>query len=137
MFKCQNEFCNKTVQPRQPVNRIITEQREKVYQKPVRRKYGGRVVGHDDVYGLEIVKEICVCPKCYRKLTGKEPKMIIKGSKIAETIKGFNTKPPRRKKRDKWQKKKQETHAKKSTSESTPKKKVIVEKINPIQVIKE
>jgi hypothetical protein len=101
MFKCENAGCGKLVKSGQPANRIITEKREKVYSKPIRKRKGGRIVDYKDVFGSEIVKEIKVCPKCFRELTGTEPRMISEEKKpIPRRYKGFNAPLPRRKK---WQ----------------------------------
>lgn len=128
MFKCENKFCGKTVPPRQPVNRIVTEQREVTYDKKIIKR--GKVVSIKEVKGQEIVKEISVCPKCFSVLTGKKPKLSDQ-RKRPDTRKqpGFNAKPPRKK----WQnpKTKQET-ATPSVQGNRP----IVEKVNPIPIIK-
>jgi len=137
MFKCQNEFCGKIVPPRQPVNRIVTECRQKEYTNDIVKRE--RVVGVKESSGSEIVKEISVCPKCFSRLTGKRPKLADQ-RKRPDTRKqpGFNARPPRKK----WQNPKrtesstthQRTHNSDSSVSST--RKPVVEKVNPIPIIK-
>ena len=148
MFRCQNEHCGALVPPRQPVNRIVTERRQQTYQKPIRKRKRGKIIRWDDVEGWEIVKEIQVCPKCFRKLTGREPRMVCEQKKPqTRKYQGFNTRPPRRKK---WQnpraKKAQGSGSHKKSSTGTPKgrpssnstrKSPVVQKVNPIKIIKE
>ncbi len=75
MFRCEVEICGRLSKPRQPVNKIVTETRTKFYQK-VHKK--GRMKGTvETIQGSEIVKELDACPKCYRKITGKDPKEFV------------------------------------------------------------
>lgn len=72
MFKCGN--CNTSTQPRQPVNYVILEKREKVYENTIfRGSYRGEL---NVSQGNEIVKQIEACPGCFGKLTGLAPKMV-------------------------------------------------------------
>lgn len=145
MFKCQNEFCGKQVPPRQPVNRIVTERRNVTYEKEVVTRQRGRrkQVDIEDIPGWEIVKEISVCPQCFTKLTGKQPKLVAPQQKPQfQKARGFNTRPPRKKK---WQNPKGPGSQKSSSpgtakdrpSSSSTKSAPVVEKVNPIQVVKE
>jgi hypothetical protein len=75
MYVCQ--ICQKTVLPRTPANRIITETRARHYPRrsnanPVSRKRkSGRTNDprKDDPGGVgyEIVREIIVCPVCAQR----------------------------------------------------------------------
>lgn len=129
MFKCENKFCGKTVPPRQPVNRIVTKQREVIYDKKIIKH--GKVVGIEEVKGQEIVKEINVCPKCFSTLTGKKPKLSDQ-RKRPDTRKqpGFNARPSR----NKWQnpKTKRNSTSQRSDQNTGP----VVEKVNPIPILK-
>lgn len=143
MFKCQNEFCGKQVEPRQPVNRIVTERRNITYEKQIVSRGRRKQADIIDIPGWEIVKEICVCPQCFTKLTGKQPKLVIQQQRPqARKARGFNEQPPRRKKWQNPKSKKQQTSFSKDSSEKTEKKRgkssgPVVEKVNPIPVIKE
>lgn len=146
MFRCENEHCGIVVHPRQPVNRIVLERRERTYE--VVRKRGKNKGKVETVHGWEIVKELKVCPKCYRTLTGKAPKIVEEVKKPQ-----FENKPRRKfdKKFDKnkkkpWQnperKKNQQqtknTSKRNTDKKDTPKRKTpIVEVINPIKIVKE
>lgn len=143
MFRCENEHCNITVPPRQPVNRIVIERRERTYEKTIMRgKDKGKV---KEINGWEIVKEINVCPKCYRILTGKAPKVVQEIKKPE-----FENKPRRKfdkkfdKKKKPWQNQNNKKKQTQNTEKHTPKKedtlkrkKPIVEVINPIKIVKE
>lgn len=143
MFRCENEHCNIVVPPRQPVNKIVTERRERTYEKKIiRGKDKGKV---KEVYGWEIVKEIDVCPKCYRVLTGKTPKVVQEVKKPE-----FENKPKHKPRFDKNKKKpwKNPTNKKNQQQKDSPKrntekkviqqrKKPVVEVINPIKIVKE
>lgn len=114
MFICQNEYCkNPVVPPCQPVNKIVTKYRKKLYEIPIMKH--GKVIDTEMIEGREIAKEIDVCPSCYQTLTGKEPK-------LAHPTASLDYEPVER---PVWRKQSQE-----------PKKKPVVEVINPIQVIK-
>ena len=73
MYKCQELECDKfggtPVTPlRQPLNKIITEKRQKTYQRVIKR--GKQRQYTEDIQGWEIVKEHKVCAICYERLTG-------------------------------------------------------------------
>jgi len=72
MFKCENTGCKVIVKPRQPENRIVVEIRETSYLVPRTKKKKEQTT-----YGWEIVKEIKVCPDCYREITGEEPRLVL------------------------------------------------------------
>lgn len=75
MFQCENDTCRKMTEPGQPVNRVVTERRDKTYQRKLRRgRDKGKVIF---VQGWEIVKEIEVCPPCFASMTGLQPKTIL------------------------------------------------------------
>lgn len=138
MFRCQNEHCNIVVPPRQPINKIVTERRERTYEKTIKKgKDKGKI---KIINGWEIVKEINVCPKCYRILTGKTPKIV----EAIKTKPVFDNKPRRKfdkTKKKSWKnphQKKQNTDNRNNKQEDTPKrKKPVVEVINPIKTVKE
>lgn len=150
MFKCQNEHCDlpdRLVPARQPVNRIVTERRKRQYEKKIRKKYSKKVIGVELVDGWEIVTEICVCPKCFRKLTGMTPRLVQSPAPAPrKKYEGFNTKPPRKKK---WQnpndrKKSSKNYgnksggsSKKQGSKSGQSRKPVVQKVNALKVVKE
>jgi len=134
MFVCENERCGKQVEPRQPVNYIISERRKKTYDKPVKK--GNRIIGVDLVEGWEIVKQLKVCPRCFKILTGKQPKMQIKPSPFQRKPAKFDTRPPRRKK---WRNPKDKGGSRgagATSAQSSPKKKPVVKKVNPIPLVK-
>lgn len=74
MFRCERKNCRKSVEPRQPQHTIVTETREKTYERKIYKNK--RLIRTEEVIGSEIVKEIKVCPECYQKLTGEEPRKV-------------------------------------------------------------
>lgn len=125
MFKCENKSCNTQVPARQPVNRIITETREKTYENFVYKR--GKKSQHVRLdKGYEIVKQIEVCPECYINMTGLKPKLNLQPPQAPVRSKPkFNTN-----KRDKktWRNPNQDNKAK--PRESITKKVPIVQVIN-------
>ena len=84
MFKCQQ--CGKSTKSNQPENKVIMETRDKNYENTVRKsRYNKQKFSN----GWEIVKEIRVCPKCYKQITGQEPLPRKKVQK-RKKYKGFN-----------------------------------------------
>lgn len=74
MFRCENSECRILVKKRQPENKVVTERRNKSYEVRVRRgRYKGEV---NTVHGWEIAREIRVCPDCFVKMTGLQPKVV-------------------------------------------------------------
>ena len=74
-FNCDK--CSKTTAPRQPINYVVTEKRDKEYFFPVKRSRENRdreTSGQSE--GYETVKEIKTCPQCFTKLTGNIPKVV-------------------------------------------------------------
>ena len=63
MYKCQE--CGKISEPRETVNKLVTETRKKEYEFEVQK---GRNTITKNSQGWEIVKEIEVCKECYNKL---------------------------------------------------------------------
>lgn len=133
MFRCENDKCNQIVYPRQPVNYIVIERRDRNYEYKIKKgKKKGQIAIAN---GWEIVKEIKVCPKCYRILTGKTPRMVENKSLKSE----FKSKPKvikenRRKKE--WKNPKQKKN-KQDNTEVKEVRKPIVEIINPLPLVKE
>jgi len=72
-FKC--DYCAKNMPPRQPVNYVVTETRQKTYSNEL--KYGKMRGTIEESTGQEIVKQIMTCPDCYRTLTGLEPRVLV------------------------------------------------------------
>ena len=60
MYKC--ERCGQSTAPGDKMEKIVTETRSKVYMAKNKR---GRE--YEAGRGWEIVKEIAVCPQCWRK----------------------------------------------------------------------
>lgn len=61
--------------PRQPVNRVVTERRDKTYQVKVKRGYDKGKINF--IQGWEIVKEIQVCPACFENMTGLQARTVL------------------------------------------------------------
>ncbi len=81
MFRCGN--CKTSTHPRQPVNYVVLEKREKVYENPVVR--GPDRGGWNITQGHEIVKQIQACPTCFGTLTGLQPKLVeIRAAPVVE-----------------------------------------------------
>ena len=76
MFKCEN--CGIISAPCQPLNRIVTQRREKNYEVVVSK---GRYSETLHRHGWEIVEEMDVCPQCFTALTGKEALIVEKKEK--------------------------------------------------------
>jgi len=82
-FKC--DYCGKQVPAGQPINYVVTETRQKVYQNEIKT---GKMRGTlEDSTGSEIVRQIKTCPKCYKELTGMEPRIIIPVAAVSKTSK--------------------------------------------------
>lgn len=78
MFRCGR--CNCQVGLRQPVNRVVVEERSAFYpERPRATSIPGkeRKEWKTDPggTGMQIVREISACPECYKVLTGKEPRI--------------------------------------------------------------
>jgi hypothetical protein len=76
MFIC--EMCKSIVPPSTPATRLVVETRNVTY--PFRKdahifRRNGRLVKQDDPggRGLEIVKEVSVCPECAHKYQEEHP----------------------------------------------------------------
>ena len=135
MFRCQNKSCGKQVPPRQPMNRIVTERRDTTYQKKIIKRR--KIVDIVDIHGWEIVREICVCPQCFIDLTGKQPKLIAPQQKPqVRRYRKFGEQPSTKRKWQNPKAKKRGIHTKGAPSPIPTRKKLIVEKINPIQPTK-
>jgi hypothetical protein len=87
MFKCQH--CNKLVERRQPVNKVIVSKRFVEYVNVA--SHGRNRDSEQVTKGFEIEKEIDTCPVCYIALTGKEPRIAIQRF----TANKLNRKPQR------------------------------------------
>jgi hypothetical protein len=116
--------------PGVPENRVVVEQRSKLYEKRIRY---GRAKGEVElIEGWEIVKEIVVGPDAYRELTGLEPAQNSKSSLLAKDIRPIeNTRPARRKK--KWtnpNQKKSSRSSQQKTRSNKSKTGPVVEKVN-------
>lgn len=135
MFRCESERCGRVTAPHQPVNRIVTEWREKMYENKIRR--GKRKGEIKETFGREIVREIKVCPECYVLHTGDQPVKYV--AKVQEQPK-FERRPrfskddrPRNKKWRNPRKGKGKFEAKgKQTATQPEKKKPVVQVINPL-----
>ena len=127
MYKCQNDRCEKIVSPRTPENIIITKTREKTYTNPGKKKHYDPIVTH----GTEIVEEIRVCPKCYQVLTGREPGRQ-RASQNVRILTTQEKKKPSRRKRRPGRPGRNPPRTRKPNE-----KKVVVERVNPLKVIKE
>jgi hypothetical protein len=73
MFYCQK--CGVLNQVGQPINKVVTESREKTYVNTYRKNEYSQP-REFETKGWEIVKEIKTCPKCYTELTGKTPQVV-------------------------------------------------------------
>ena len=72
MFRCENKGCNTITLSQQPENKIVLEKRPMTYENTIKRgKNKGTV---QTTTGWEIIKEIRVCPDCYKEITGEEPR---------------------------------------------------------------
>lgn len=74
MFRCGIKKCNKVCEPRQPQHTIVTETRNKTYERKIFR--GKRMIRTDEILGSEIIREVKVCPECYKEITGEEPRRV-------------------------------------------------------------
>ena len=72
MFRCENKHCGKVVPARTPANMVTIETREKTYENPV-FNHGKPTNKTCITTGFETVREIKVCPNCFRELTGEQP----------------------------------------------------------------
>ncbi len=71
MFVCQSNDCRATVPSRTPENRIVLETRYQVYSNKI---ITGKEKGNfKRTEGTEIVRQVSVCPGCYKKITGETP----------------------------------------------------------------
>lgn len=136
MFRCQNKRCDELTTPRQPVNRVVTKRRKKTYQNKKRR---GRKWITFETEGWEIEEQIETCPKCFRQLTGQEPRIHSpeQGSILVER----HEYRKRHFKNKKWKnpRKNKENNKFETSSPTEPEyevKKVEVEVVNPIKIIK-
>ena len=70
-YKCQN--CGKQQPPKTPQHSVIVDQRDVI-----------NIVGEMEIPGVEITKEIKVCPPCYKVLVPPTPfgEVVIKPSDI-------------------------------------------------------
>jgi hypothetical protein len=75
MYQCQASNCKKYTEKGQPMNKIVTEFRNKSYECTIQRGYNR---GQTQMaYGTEIVKEIAVCPECFEHITGQKPSLAV------------------------------------------------------------
>jgi hypothetical protein len=81
MFYCQK--CKVLNPTRQPVNKVITERREKTYLNTYRKNQYSPLREFETI-GWEIIKEIYTCPKCYTELTGKVPQVLPEKKKFVK-----------------------------------------------------
>jgi hypothetical protein len=125
MFRCENAGCEKNVSRRQPVNKVVTERREKQYEhKPKSGPNKGKIELRD---GWEIAKEISVCPECFVSLTGKEPLRYVEPvTTQAQSVQTSET----RKKRPWVNPAQRKSKNKRKPSKEGEKRKPIVEVIN-------
>jgi len=140
MFKCENDQCKEITKPRQPINRIIVENRIKHYINKVKK---GRKTKIIESSGKEIIKEIAVCPKCYRTITGKEPRLHIQtGSILVEREEYTKPHPFKKNKKGKWRNPRVgKEYNKFSTKprlqeEKVETKVVVVQTVNPLPMVK-
>lgn len=126
MFRCENTHCHKITATRQPKNRIVLERRKRTYDKPVKKHKRGKIVGYEKVIGWEIVKEISVCPDCYRKMTGQIPKEVIPQAK-----------PTPKPERDSHRRRPRNNWKPGPKKEQQPTRKPKVEVINKLELVKE
>jgi len=131
MFKCENKYCQKQVQPGQPENRIITERRDKTYRNTYKKGRDERVKMTE---GSEIVKEARVCPLCYQKLTGQQPNLLVPKPSRSVVPLNKDRRGGRPLRKQKWTNPRRK-HIRNDTS--IPAKKPIVEIVNPLKIIKE
>lgn len=133
-FRCENQSCQIVTERGQPINRIVTERRDKQYEKLFTK---GKRKGQVDeiIYGWEIVKEIKVCPRCYRILTGMQPKTILNNNKKFKNAP--QEKPKYKQRRFKDNKYKKNVSSKQNKPEQkVSRKKPVVEVINPLPIVK-
>lgn len=92
MFKC--DLCKNTTNNGQPINRFISQRRERSYEFPGRKAHHNPRVSH----GWEIVKEQKLCPDCFSSVSGEEP-IIVEKRKVKPTFKNrpFSDRAPRNK----------------------------------------
>lgn len=131
MFRCQVEHCKEVTAPRQPINRVVVERRKVTYKNTKRR---GRKSITFETEGWEIVCQLDACPKCFRQLTGLEPKVHApeQGSIVVERHE-YKKHPFKKKK---WKNPRRSKEKGQSTEPEYEVKKVQVEVVNPIQIIK-
>jgi len=118
MFKC-NHCCIST-EPRQPVNRVVTERRW-VPKWPDSDSSEER---------WEIAKEIKTCPHCYTTLTGMQP--AVKTEPQLESIGIVEEPKEKRRKSRKWKNPK----VGKSFDKESPRKRPEVKVVNKIYIEK-
>lgn len=71
MFLCESEDCGVTVPQRTPENKVVLKTRHQVYSNEILKgKERGK---YKRTEGTEIIREISVCPGCYKELTGEAP----------------------------------------------------------------
>ncbi len=94
MFKC--EFCSEQVEPRQPVNMVTVETREKNYRVVVITEFDKKTV---ETEGQEIVKECRACPECFTKKTGNKAEVLPPPEEKKEVF--YKRQAPKKKKKKK------------------------------------
>ena len=131
MFRCENKGCKEVTLARQPENKVVIETRRKEYENTIKRGKNKGSIKHSS--GEEIVKEIRVCPPCYRLLTGEEPRIYRPIVKRVSVKNKYKT--------NRAQKKWESPKARKSTHKGQKKKKVdkkvpVIEVVNPLPIVK-
>jgi hypothetical protein len=134
MFRCEVKGCDRVTPPRQPVNKIITETRQRFYEKVHKRgKLKGTV---ETIKGSEIVREIDSCPQCFLRITGQQPKEYIPPPPPVIEEEEIE-RPKKRRRKKKWINPKGRLNKFRKQVEKEPKKKPVVQVVNKLQVVKE